>query len=85
MVALDFEESILDRAACAEPRLQLLEELLPFLLQHLEALDDRDGLPAPGFPVKPDSHLLLRRTHVCLESLFSGLLLPGDSLFRGVD
>ena len=96
MVALDFETGILDRAACAKPRFQLLEERLPFILWYLEPLDDRDGLSAPAFPVKPDSRLLLRRTQACMKNLPNGLILgllvipqgpgkPGDRLFRGVD
>ena len=96
MVALDFETGILDRAACAKLRFQLLEERLPFLLWYLESLDDRDGLSAPAFPVKPDSRLLLRRTQACMKNLSNGLILgllivpegprqPGDRLFRGVD
>ena len=96
VVTLDFEGGILDRAACAKLRFQLLEEGLPFLMWYLESCDDRDGLSAPAFPVKPDSRLLLGRRQACLESLFNGLILgplivpegprrTGDRLFRGVD
>jgi len=85
VVTLDFEGGILNCAARAELHLQLLEERLPFLLRHLETLDDRDGLPASAFPLKPDSYLLLRRTQACMENLFNGLLFPRDNLVCGVD
>ena len=96
MIALELEAGVLDRAACAKLRFQSLEKRLPFLLWNLESLDDRDGLPSPALPVKPNRRFLLRRTHVCMKNFFNGLILgllivpegpgqPGDRLFRGVD
>ena len=89
VVALDFEGGVLDRAACAELRFQLLEERLPFLLWYLESLDDRDGLSAPALPVKPDSRLLLQRTQASVKNLPTGLFLgflsfPKDRDSRGI-
>jgi hypothetical protein len=96
MVALDFETGILDRAACAKLRFQLLEERLSLLQWYLESLDDRNGLSPPALPVKPDSRLLLRRRQACMRNVSNGPILgllivpeglgkPGDRLFRGVN
>ena len=65
------------------------------LLGYIEALNDRDGLSASAFPVKPDGRLLLRRAQACMNNLSNGLILdlltvpegpwqPGDRPFRGV-